>query len=246
MNMKMTLHKQQGLTLIELMIALVISLLILAGLLTVYQSNKDASRTHDGLVQVQENGRFALDFLIRDIRMAGFPAINTALHNQVSGFDGVGILSDTLVIRNTTGTDCLGNVMVPVVTNTYTIANTVRNNRLGNPIPALFCNGQELVEGIENMQISYGIDTDTDRDGVPNQYVNAAGVTTTAPANGWDRVVSIRISLLATSVNPSLNTVSNRTYRMSGMIGALGPFNDNIMRREYTSTASLENYLYNF
>ena len=242
--MNMNLQKQHGLTLIELMIALVISLIILVGLITIYQSSNRANRTSEGLVRVQENGRFAIDFLIRDLRMAGFPAIDTNIHNQVGGTDGGANLPDSLTINNNTGFDCMGQAVgaPAIVTNTYTIANTARLNRQGNLIPALFCtsaNGTfELVEGIENMQVLYGVDTDSSRDGVPNRYVAAGSVT------AWERVVTVRIALLASSVDEFSSGTSNRVFRMLGL--NIGPFADNMIRREYTTTTVLENYLYDY
>ena len=243
MNMKYPLYKQQGLTLIELMVALVISLLILAGLFTVYQSNNRAYRISDGLVRVQESGRFAIDFIVRDLRMAGFPAIDSNLHNQIAGIEGGGPNnSDTLIVLNNTGNDCIGTAVGGVVQNTYTIVDTGRTNKQGNAIMALDCNGTELVEGVENLQVLYGVDTDADRDGVPNRYVTANNVTTVS--NGWHRVVAVRVALLANSGEESATVSSARTFRMLG--ANLGPYNDRLIRREYTSTVSLANYLYEY
>lgn len=62
---------QQGLSLIELMVALAIAALLLLGLVQIFASTRVAYQTTDGLARVQENGRFAMDFLQRDVRMAG-------------------------------------------------------------------------------------------------------------------------------------------------------------------------------
>jgi type IV pilus assembly protein PilW len=73
MGMKMFRpYRQAGLTLIELMVALVMGLVLLAGVVTVFVANKQTYRVQDALARLQENGRFALAFLERDIRMAGF------------------------------------------------------------------------------------------------------------------------------------------------------------------------------
>lgn len=61
-----------GLTLIELMVAMVLSLLLMGGVLTIFASNKTTSQLQYGLATVQENGRHALHLLVRDIRGAGF------------------------------------------------------------------------------------------------------------------------------------------------------------------------------
>jgi type IV pilus assembly protein PilW len=62
---------QRGLTLVELMVALVMGLILLAGLATVFVANKQTYRYQETLASLQENGRFALSMLERDIRSAG-------------------------------------------------------------------------------------------------------------------------------------------------------------------------------
>lgn len=62
---------QRGLSLVELMVALTISTLILIGLVQVFVSSRLIYNTDEGVARVQENGRFAMEFLARDIRMAG-------------------------------------------------------------------------------------------------------------------------------------------------------------------------------
>ena len=63
--------RQAGLSLIELMIAMVIGLLLMLGVIQVFIASQAASRLSEGVARAQENGRFALDFLERDVRMAG-------------------------------------------------------------------------------------------------------------------------------------------------------------------------------
>jgi len=70
--MNKTLHNQSGLTLVELMVAMVISLLLLGGTITIFMSNKQSYLMNEASSRVQENGRFSLDFLKDDIRMTGF------------------------------------------------------------------------------------------------------------------------------------------------------------------------------
>ena len=62
---------QAGLSLVELMIALVIGLVLMLGVTQVFIASQAASRLAEGVARAQENGRFALEFLERDIRMAG-------------------------------------------------------------------------------------------------------------------------------------------------------------------------------
>lgn len=64
-------RQQAGMSLVELMIALVIGLILMLGVTQVFIASHAASRLSEGVARAQENGRFALDFLERDIRMAG-------------------------------------------------------------------------------------------------------------------------------------------------------------------------------
>ncbi len=65
-------RRQGGFTLIELMAALVVGLILMGGILQIFISSKNAYTVQEGLARLQENGRFALDLLSRDIRMAGY------------------------------------------------------------------------------------------------------------------------------------------------------------------------------
>lgn len=76
----------QGLSLIELMIAMLISMFLLLGLIQVFSASREAYRLSEGLSRVQENARFAMDYLQRDIRMAGhFGCVNDQSRLQTPG-----------------------------------------------------------------------------------------------------------------------------------------------------------------
>lgn len=82
--------RQSGLSLIELMIAMVLGLFIVLGVVTVYVSAARSGNVNEALARVQEAGRFGISFLSRDIRMAGFdancPAINNLLDETHSAY----------------------------------------------------------------------------------------------------------------------------------------------------------------
>lgn len=64
--------RQSGLTLVELMVALVMSLFLVGGILVMHLSSRATFLDTEQLSRIQENVRFASDYLIRDIRTAGF------------------------------------------------------------------------------------------------------------------------------------------------------------------------------
>lgn len=81
---------QHGFSLVELMIALFIGSLLILGAVQVFGASRAAYQMSEGIARVQENGRFALDFLQRDIRMAGhFGCVNDQSHvlNDPSGLN---------------------------------------------------------------------------------------------------------------------------------------------------------------
>jgi len=129
--------QQLGLTLVELMIAMVIGLVLVGGVIQIFAANNQTYRVTENMSRVQENGRFALDNLGRIIRLAGFkgdtetspgaeyvtnttasPSVTFTNGQTVSGIDGgVGGAaldqSDDLFIRYRGAslgsmTDCIG------------------------------------------------------------------------------------------------------------------------------------------
>jgi len=61
-----------GFTLIELLVSIAIGLFLIAVVGGVYLSSKDSFNYQDAMSRLQENSRFAMELLARDIRMAGF------------------------------------------------------------------------------------------------------------------------------------------------------------------------------
>lgn len=63
---------QAGFSLIELMVALLLGLLLMSGIIAVYLESKRGFVQDEAISRVQENGRYALRLLSREIAMAGF------------------------------------------------------------------------------------------------------------------------------------------------------------------------------
>lgn len=70
--MNRTLHSNSGFSLVELMIAMTIGLMLLAGLTTIFINSSNASREMQKTSQQIENGRYAIDVISTDLRHAGF------------------------------------------------------------------------------------------------------------------------------------------------------------------------------
>jgi len=88
------MNKQSGISLIEIMIALLIGLFLLGGILQMFSASQQTYRMQSNLARLQENGRFALDFLARDIRMAGYWGCLSGLNTDIDGTDNNSVAGD--------------------------------------------------------------------------------------------------------------------------------------------------------
>lgn len=106
--------------------------------------------------------------------------------------------------------------------------------------PALFRKtgavAEELIDNIENMQILYGINSDSDPAQAVDDYVTASAIAAD-PALDWDQVVSIRLSLLVRSPEDHL-TREPQTYYFDG---AQHTASDRRLRQEFATTITLRN-----
>jgi type IV pilus assembly protein PilW len=68
----MKIQGQKGISFVEILVSLVISLFLLGGMIQVYIGNKAAYTFSNAISHVQENGRYALNVMTRDFRLAGF------------------------------------------------------------------------------------------------------------------------------------------------------------------------------
>ncbi len=65
-------RRQVGLTLVEILVALVVSLILIAGVIQIFVGTQQTYRFQDALARVQENGRYAIEVISRDARIAGY------------------------------------------------------------------------------------------------------------------------------------------------------------------------------
>lgn len=368
------LRKERGFSLTELMVAITLSLIILAAVAAIFVNTRKAYTTQDRLARVQENGRFAMHYLIRDLRTAGYTGCRKditegqqtpsaeypddvgkltfnltvpptdflyGLSNMAVAIEGIenvassgsvwrpsnsnalpasfkssvvadNYSTDMLTIRtvdtaamfpitndmaaatDTVGVDPLTaairfrkNDIVLVadcnhgdlfeITNTPSAATPflehdtsgnrgnkttslskpykasefaqvfrftsrryyVRNNP--NGAPSLYRDDEELVEGIESLQILYGVDSDnSDGNFSPDRYL-AAGAPGLVTADDWKKVVAVRIGILALTPNAKDTDLDNNPHDVNGTIVGPKASPDRNQRRVFVSTIVLKN-----
>lgn len=92
---------------------------------------------------------------------------------------------------------------------------------------------EELVEGIESLQLSYGEDTDGD--------LSADVYSTADTVSDWGAVVSVRAAFLVRSPGATAGETDSGTYTLLG--AQIDPLDDRRLRRVFTTTISLRNRL---
>jgi type IV pilus assembly protein PilW len=137
----------------------------------------------------------------------------------------------------------LGAQVAPVDTVVYYIAPGSTAATLGGqPGPSLWRiisglnggNPQEIIPGVERMEVQYGVDTDSDT--VIDQYVDADAVDA---ANNWNNVISARVAILVRSPEPNAPRADTKTYSLLSKVA--GPFNDRYERSVFSTTVTLRN-----
>ncbi len=179
-----------------------------------------------GDIVLVSNCSNAAVFQITNINTAG--GFDNVVHNTGGGNPGNG--------SKCLGGNYVGGQIMRIATFTYYI----RLNAAGRPALYRLSRGtaEELVENVENMQVTYGVDTDGDR--AVDEFRTANNVT------NWNSVRSVRVRLLL--VSPDDNLVSPpQTYRYTDTNGDGLPdpvtATDNRLRYVFTSTVGVRNLL---
>lgn len=266
--------RQHGLTLIEIMVALLIGSFLLAGVLQIFVVNKQTYRVQDNLSRMQENGRFAIDYLNRYIRLAGYVAnepfldlrnknqnkrdtlvagIFSAANPAIIGVNSGGLNnSDSITVSFQANpaynpmTDCLGNVIASP-NGTIVVTNQFRVPT-GLQDNNLYCTTTNTTPSVSQPQAII--------DGVENMQIRYCS-RTSAPdtfrcvtANNvadWSTVQNVRISLLMRSADDNLVNAS-QPYQFDtngdGVDETITP-TDRRLRRVFTTTITLRNLVMN-
>ena len=217
-------HRHAGFTLIELMIALLIGLFLIGGLLVLVQAMKRTDTVQSGLSKLQDNERLAMTLITNVVQTAGyfpdplnnsqsseFPAsgnfaVGQALYGTGTGTD------DTISVRYaTSGTDgvldCSGNTQgASTLTNAFSL-DVNGNLQCQLTVGTAATQTITLVSGLTNVQILYGVQTNSaSGNNSIDAYLDASQVTA---GSYWPDVISVQIAL--TFQNPLYGTGSGQS-----------------------------------
>ena len=242
------MKRQQGVTLVELMVSMLVGMILLSGVVAVYVGSKQTYGARGGLSILQENGRVALKRLQRGVLSAGYPK-NNGVESIISRADQV----DSKFSITPSGDDSKGDILTVSFmpfggsftqdclgqSGTTTKGLIVNNYFVQNK--QLMCRGsgntvaQPIAEAVDNMQVLYGVDTDGD--GFTDQYQKAADV------GSWLDVASIQVALLINSIDNVKDVApgagNTDQFNLLGQ-NHTAP-NDRLARRVFTTTIPLRN-----
>jgi type IV pilus assembly protein PilW len=218
---------QRGFSLVELSVAMVIALFLLAGFLTVLQGTRKTSINQNLLAQVQDGERMAMTMISSVVESAGyFPNAETANITLelpataifakvgqvvVGGQNAVPDRGDTLTVRFNAAAgedviDCSGQSYTGAAAATKVVNQfSVRQDSVDTP-PYLACsldNGTtfiKLVNNVKKLTILYGVNTSAPVENTTGSAVDAYLTSDQMTPLYWTNVYSVKVIL--TFVNP--------------------------------------------
>lgn len=235
MNPIPMLRRLRGFSLIELMVAMALGMILTLAIGQVFMSSRYTNTSTDESARMQENARFALQLLERELRMAGYlkngstgtytVAAPALAMTESSGLNS----SDEFTVRYFgSASDAAGNTADNTVINCIGEAAALNQAVVdrffiaagSNGEPSLFCAAvrpsdttvtttTELINGIESMQLLCGEDTNADL--TADRYL--------ACSNGLlniGNVVAVKLSLLLRSSQNTQESVDSRRFNHFG------------------------------
>ena len=82
------MNRSRGLSLVELMVALAIGSLLIAGAVYVYSQSRNTQRVSETVARLQENGRYVFSVIEPDIQLAGYFGFSNSLRAACSSSTG--------------------------------------------------------------------------------------------------------------------------------------------------------------
>lgn len=151
------------------------------------------------------------------------------------------------------------NTPAPVRRYVHRIYYVANNDRSGDGIPTLkyvelgagaFSSPASLVQGIENLQLEYGLDTDANGDADvytadPDLYLGCTESTAPTCLDRWASAVAVKVFVLSRSVEPSPGHNDTNTYvlgrKADGTANSIGSLPAAYKRKVFQEVVRLQN-----
>ncbi|WP_419174894.1 prepilin-type N-terminal cleavage/methylation domain-containing protein [Desulfosediminicola sp.] len=225
---------QDGFTLVELLIAMVVSSFVIAAIYSAYQVQQRQYTNQTQVVEMQQNLRAAMLFMASEIRMAGYDPQGTAGAGFIEArTNRVQFTKDTV---NNSGTTMRGD---------GALTGTMENVYFGF-IPADDTDSNGIIADGGAAKLVLSQDNGTNYEAIADNisaiefsYTMVDGTISTAPTD-LSKIASVTVSILARAKNPDLKFTNNISYT-TGSGNSWGPYNDNFRRRLLISNITCRN-----
>lgn len=255
-------RSQAGLTLVELMVALVLGLLLSLAAIQLLLTNQRTFSVQDAVTSVNQDGQMVLRYIAADVRNAGRgsqiegfvqPVVLNLSANNAEGeavsfqsTDGGSGGNDTLVVSYLATSACQGADLTAggatpegeIIVNSYSVidgslwCSSLR--QVGSSFQALSPEAVELISGVESFQVLYGVDGNLNNEIGATKYVKASALAAA------DSVVAIRLGLLLRTNDTSL-PVPAGSQTLTVLDQSVTTPSDRSVRRVFTTTAQVRN-----
>jgi type IV pilus assembly protein PilW len=227
LTQKVARCRENGFTLVELMVTLVVSSIVMAAIYSVYTVQQRTSTAQEQVVEMQQNVRAALSMMESEIRMAGYNPRNTASGTGITTANATqlifGFVADTDGMNNSS-TNATIDEIDEVETVEYYLYDAYGDGDMdiGRRTPT---NTQAIAENFDGLEFYYTLKD---------------GSQALTPTN-LEEIAAVRVSLLVRANRPDPSFTDSATYtRASG--ATWGPFNDNFRRSLLITTIQCRNW----
>jgi type IV pilus assembly protein PilW len=190
--MKNSFRHESGFTLVEIMVALVLSGIVAAGIYKAFSAQREVYVIQDGTVEMQQNLRAGMDLMVKEIRMAGYDPTGNAKATIVT--------ATASTIHFTMDRNGNGNCTDTDEDITYLLDaghNLVRQIPDVLHPPATI--SQPVAQNIQNLEFYYTLDKNI----VPNQTTTPGDPTT---------IRAVQITMLARTSNQDKGYTDRNLY----------------------------------
>jgi type IV pilus assembly protein PilW len=218
-----TRRRQDGFSLVELMIGLVISVATVGGIFSIYLNATQSQNFTQANSRVQESGRFAMEYLSRDIRMIGYrgcvsntaPITNVVATNIPVGYNPLQLELAGYEIKTNWSTD------TPFA-NATAISNRIRTGTHAISVSRMASLGAQLAENLSD---------------------NAANIKINTSSNlGLKKLDIIYISDCANADIFSITNIPIKNNGITTITHATGTNTSNNLSKAYQSNANIAKY----
>jgi len=193
--------RRGGFSLIELLVAMAVSLVILGAMYSVFIGQNRTFSNQESIVDVQQSVRAGMDMIVREVGMAGYDPVRVNVDSSTANnFNGVTVNALQLQIK----ADLNGNGVIDTSNEeTVVYAFDAANKRITRTIGS---DTQPFVENVESFTF---------------EYLDGDGNVTATLAN----VRRIRITITGRTAKPDPNYSFNSGYRTYTLTSVVAPRN---------------------